>query len=363
MTASTDVEVRPGRQRPAATWWRTTLARHTLIALLAVAALYVLTEQTDAYRNLQIATICYTAIAVGGLTVLCGTSGQISLGQGAFMAIGAYTTAVILDHQETWNIGYVIVLSTVATAAIGILVGIAAARLRGPYLAGATLALAIGLPALADYRNLRDVLGGANGLTVAPAPPPLSLGEEFPLERWQAWICGASFVAMFFLLANLQNSKLGRDMRMLRDDEVAAALCGVRVARVQVIAFVVSAACGGLAGSLLAFVNNLAAPGAFPVTLSLSLLTAAVLGGLGSLAGAVYGAILVVLLPTWSSGLAQSLDLSRDVYANLPLMIYGVVLILVIVFFPSGLQGAFRLVGAFLLRRPGSRDDNGLRDE
>ena len=342
---------------PRTAFWRLTVVRHLGYAIIALGAAYLITEHVDEYRNLQIATICYTAIAVAGLTVLCGTSGQISLGQGAFMAVGAYTTAVVLEHQG-WNIGWVIVISTVATAAFGAIVGLAAARLRGPYLAGATLALAVGLPSLANYRHLRDTLGGANGLTIAPTPPPLSLGETFPLERWQAWICALCAVIVFVGLANLLRSKLGQDMRALRDDEVAAALSGIRVARVQVVAFIVSAACAGLAGSLLAFVTSLAAPGAFPLSLSLSLLTAAVLGGLGSLAGAVYGSVLVVLLPTWSSGLAESLNLSRDVYSNLPLIVYGVVLILVMLLFPRGLQGALRLIpGAIAgLRSPGSRD-------
>ena len=100
-----------------------------------------------------------------------------------------------------------------------------------------------------------------------------------------------------------------------------------------------SAACAGLGGALLAWVNSLAAPGAFPLTLSLSLLTAAVLGGLGSLAGAVYGSVIVTLLPTWSTDLAQAANLPRTIYANIPLVLYGVVLFLVVVLFPGGIQG------------------------
>ena len=147
-----------------------------------------------------------------------------------------------------------------------------------------------------------------------------------------------------FLLANLVHSRIGRDMRLVREDEDAAALSGVHVARTQVLAFTISAACAGLAGGLLAYVNSLAAPGAFPLSLSLALLTAAVVGGLGSLAGAVYGSVIVTLLPTWSTDLAQSAHLSRSVYANLPVVIYGAVLIAVIVLFPGGLQaGVVRL--------------------
>jgi branched-chain amino acid transport system permease protein len=341
---------------------RLTLIRHLGWAMAGLAGLYLLTSNLEPYRDLQIATIAYTAIAAAGLTVLTGSSGQISLGQGAFMAVGAYTTAVLLEHRPEWPLGLVVLLGTVAAAAVGAVVGAAAARLRGPYLAGATLAFAVGLPALADYRGLRDLLGGANGLVVATPPAPLALGETFPLERWQSWITGLCLVITLFLLANLQRSRVGRTMRAVRDDEIAAALSGVDVARTQVLAFVVSATCGGLAGALLAVVNGLAAPGAFPLALSLSLLTAVVLGGLGSLAGAVYGAALLTLVPTWSTNLAESLGLSRNVYANLPLALYGVVLVVVVIAFPNGLQGGVRWVARWLRAGPArSRDGNGSR--
>jgi branched-chain amino acid transport system permease protein len=346
---------------PAGRRW--TLLRHLAWSLAGLLALYLLTISVEAYRDLQIATIAYTAIAAAGLTVLTGSSGQISLGQGAFMAVGAYTAALLMIHRE-WRFGLVLVACVLVTAVVGALVGAAAARLRGPYLAGATLAFAVGLPALADYRRLRDTLGGGNGLTVPTKPPPLSLGETFPLERWQAWICGLCLVITLFLLANLQVSRFGRQMRAVRDDEVAAALAGVDVARTQVLAFVVSAACAGLAGGLLAFVNSLAAPGAFPLALSLSLLTVVVIGGLGSLAGAVYGSILLVLLPTWSADLAQRLGLSLNIYSNLPLAVYGVVLVVVILGFPLGLQGALRRIVRVLRgpARPSAlRDGNDTR--
>jgi branched-chain amino acid transport system permease protein len=342
---------------------RLTLIRHLAWAIAGLAGIYLLTSALGPYRDLQFATIAYTAIAAAGLTVLVGGSGQISLGQGAFMAVGAYTTAVLLEHRPEWHLAVAVLFATLAAAVTGGLVGVAAARLRGPYLAGATLAFAVGLPALADYRGLKDLLGGANGLVVATPPAPLSLGESFPLERWQAWITGGCLVITLFLLGNLQRSRMGRTMRAVRDDEIAAALSGVDVARTQVLAFVVSATCGGLGGALLAVVNGLAAPGAFPLALSLSLLTAVILGGLGSLAGAVYGAALLALLPTWSSDVAQSLHLSRNVYANLPLAIYGVVLVVVMIGFPYGIQGGLRRLVRWLHAEgsPRSRDGNSAR--
>lgn len=327
-------------------WRQSTLFRHLFWALLGLLGYYLLSISLDAFANLQLAQISYMAIATAGLTVLSGLSGQISLGHGAFVAVGAYSAALLLEKQ--WSLPVVLIVATLITGVLGALVGVAAARLRGPYLAGATLALAVGLPSLADYHGLRDVLGGANGLIVTPEPPPLSLGESFPLERWQSWIGGLCLVITLFLLANLVRSRFGRNMRFVRENEDAAALSGVHVARTQILAFCVSAGCAGLAGGLFAMVNNLAAPGAFTLTLSLSLLTGAVLGGLGSLAGAVYGAVLVTLLPNWSTNLAQAANLPRDVYANVPLILYGVVLIVVIVLFPGGIQSGVVRVGRLL---------------
>lgn len=329
-------------------WWASTLVRHVGLAVVGGLLLYVLSISLDPFRDLQLAQICYIAIAAAGLTMLSGLSGQISLGHGALMAVGGYTAAVLFIHVG-WPLVVVLLAATLLTGVFGIFVGLVAARLRGPYLAGVTLAFAVGLPSLATYSKFRGLLGGGNGLAVETAPPPLRLGETFPLERWQAWICGLCLVIVFLLLANLMGGRTGRDMRLVREDEQAAALSGVHVARTQVIAFTVSAACAGLAGALFSFVNSLASPGSFPLSLSLALLTAAVVGGLGRLAGAVYGAVIVTLLPSWLGDLANVVNLSRSVYANLPLVIYGAVLILVILLFPRGVQGGLSVLSGRLL--------------
>ena len=238
-----------------------------------------------------------------------------------------------------WPLPLILLVATFVTAVVGALVGAAAARLRGPYLAGATLAFAVGLPALVSYRHFVETLGGENGLAVLTPAVPEWMGDV-ALDRWQLWVTALAAVITLVLLANLRRSRVGRSWAAVRDDEVAAELAGLSVARLQVVAFVVSAACAGLGGALLAFVTGLAAPGAFTLALSLQLLAAVVLGGLGTLSGAVYGSLLLVFLPTWSADLAVAMDLSRDVYANLPIAIYGVVLILVMALFPSGIQGA-----------------------
>ena len=313
-----------------------TLLRHVAAAVVAVVVVLFLSTVLDPYRNLQLTNVAYLVCAAAGLSVLTGLSGQISLGQGALMAVGAYTTALLLEGG--WPLVPVLLIAVVGTALVGVLVGAAAARLRGPYLAGATLAFAIGLPALADYRGLSSTLGGQNGLVVLSSAPPAWLsGVAF--DRWQLAVSTIAAAITLVLLGNLVHSRFGRSWRAVRDDEVAAQLAGLPVARLQIVAFVVSAACAGLGGALLAFVNGLAAPRAFPLTLSLQLLAAVVLGGLGTIPGAVYGSFLLVFLPPWSASLAGRLELSRDIYANLPLAVYGAVLVLVMLAFPAGVQG------------------------
>jgi branched-chain amino acid transport system permease protein len=322
-----------------------TLLRHLAIAVVAGVALYLLTEALSPYDNLQLATMAYYFVAIAGLTVLTGQNGQISLGHGALMAVGAYAT-VKVQEAVSWPLAVVLLAASLITAVAGALAGAAAARLRGPYLAGATLALAVGLPALAT--KFSGFLGGSNGLTVTPPIPPASLGATFPLERWQAWIACLAALATYVLLANLVRSGYGRAFRAVRDDEVAAQLAGFHVARTQIIAFVVSAACAGLAGGLLVVVTSLVAPGAFPLSLSVALLTGVILGGTGSLVGAIWGAAALVLVPTWADDASKALSLSANVQANLALAIYGVVLIGVMLAAPGGIQGALRGLGGLL---------------
>jgi branched-chain amino acid transport system permease protein len=324
------------------------LERHTLLrslvwAVIAAIVLALISDYVSAYDDLQLATGAYYFAVLAGLTVLAGQSGQISLGHGALMAVGAYTVSLLIGN-EGWSLVPAILVAVAVTAIVGVPVGAAASRLRGPYLAGATLAFAVGLPALAD--KFPGTFGGENGLTINPPVPPSFLGVNFPLERWEAWIACGGAVVVLFVLYNLVSSGLGRALRAVRDDEIAAELCGLKVGSMQTFAFVVSAACAGLAGALLAIVLQLAQPGAFPLQLSLSLLTGVVLGGLGSLVGAIWGAALLTLLPNWTNDLAHSFSLSQSVSANLPLAIYGVVLIAAMIAWPTGIQGAVRALAA-----------------
>jgi branched-chain amino acid transport system permease protein len=323
---------------------RYTIVRHLLVAAVGGVLLFLLTTSVSAYRDFQIANVGYYVVAVAGLTVLTGLNGQISLGHGALMMVGAYTCALLLERDNPLPLVVVLLLCVIVTAAVGALVGAAAARLRGPYLAGATLAFAVGLPGLTSH--YADTFGGDNGLNVLTSPPPLRLGETFPQERWQSWITLSAALITLVLLANLASSRVGRTFRAVRDDEVSAELAGIHVARTQVLAFIISAACAGLAGALLAVVSGQASPGAFSVALSLSILAGAVLGGLGSLTGAVYGAIALVMLPALSANASDRFSLGSDIQHNLPLLVYGSLLIVVMLAAPQGLQGGvLRLLG------------------
>jgi branched-chain amino acid transport system permease protein len=321
---------------------RSTLLRHTLLALIGFGLLLALIQaMSDIHNAAWLTPIGFTLCAAAGLTVLVGLSGQISLGHGAFMMVGAYTTALVLEHWHTGHANLqlipVFAAAVVVSALFGAVVGLAAARLRGPYLAGATLALAIGLPQLVNYQHLSKQLGGNNGISVVAPNPPSS----FDLYRWQSVMCAIAAVITLWFLANVTRSRIGRSFRAVRDDEIAASLCGLSVARIQILAFVISAACAGLGGALLVIVKLVAGPGAFQLALSLGLLAAVVFGGLGSLAGAVYGSIVVTLLPQWSEDFSRALSIHSDkITNNVPLIVYGVVLAVAMLAVPNGLQGA-----------------------
>jgi branched-chain amino acid transport system permease protein len=315
-----------------------TLLRSVLLVVVVGLVLLLLTNSFSSYRNLQLADGAYYFCVLAGLTVLAGASGQISLGHGAFMAVGAYTVAKLANAG--WALTPELAAAAVVTLLVGIPVGVACSRLRGPYLAGATLAFAVGLPALAD--KFPGAFGGENGLAINPPTPPASLGLTFPLERWQAWIACIGALIVLFVFYNLTHSGVGRSMRAVRDDEIAASLSGLRVGRWQTLAFALSAAAAGLGGGLLAVVSGTVAPGAFPLQLSLTLLAGVVIGGLGSLVGAVWGAALLVFLPNWTNDIANSFSLSSNVSHNLPIAVYGLVLIVAMLVWPSGIQGGVR---------------------
>ncbi|MEW2331337.1 branched-chain amino acid ABC transporter permease [Micromonospora chersina] len=336
-----------------------TLLRHLAVAVLAGTLVVLLTNQLGPYQNLQVARVCAFLCVTAGYTVLVGLNGQLSLGHGALMATGAYTVALTqrgFDErgvQGRWILPLSLLAAVAATALAGLVIGLAAARLRGPYLAGVTLAVATLVPAVSTI--FTGVFNGEQGLRFPAEAPPAFLGAYFQPERWLAWIALLAALLTVLLLANLVRSRFGRSLRAVRDDEVAARLAGIHIARTQVLAFVVSAGCAGLGGGVYAVLTATVAPGKFPLELSLFLLMAIVIGGLGSLAGAVWGAVLLVALQDLPSLLTETFSLpsglAQRLEGNLALAVFGLILIVVMLAAPGGLHGAFRTLAARLRAR------------
>ncbi|MGH3355795.1 MAG: branched-chain amino acid ABC transporter permease [Nocardioidaceae bacterium] len=326
---------------------RSPLLMHLLVAFAGLVVVYAVLETSSEFRNSQFATMAYFGIAAGGLTVLTGLNGQLSLGHGALMAVGAYTTALLLTDQQL-PLPVIMLLATLVTTLVGVLVGVPAARLHGPYIAGATLALAVAVPGIALYFG--NTLGGEQGLPVIVPDVPgwfsdavyFLSAHETSSTKYVAYLGWGSLLVTFVLLANLARSRTGLAWRAVRDDEVAAELAGIHLGRARVLAFVVSAACAGLAGAVLAMVVRIAAPSGFTLTLSLSLLTAVVLGGLGTLTGALIGAALLTFLPQVFTGVGTSAGLSDVQAAELAPLVYGLTLVLVILLAPAGIVGTLR---------------------
>jgi branched-chain amino acid transport system permease protein len=300
--------------------------------LLAAVVIVALTYLLPPFRTYQLATVGAYLCVTAGLTVLTGLNGQLSLGHGALMATGAYTLA-LTPLPLPVALGVAVLVTTV----VGAVVGLAVARLRGPYLAGLTLAVAVSVPSITG--TFDGTFNSDQGLPVLLTPPPGTIAYE----QWQAWICWAGALVTVLVLAKLVRGRFGRDLRAVRDDETAAQLSGVDVARTQVLAFVVSSACAGLGGALFAVLAQSVSPGAFSLSLSLFLVMAVVIGGLGSLAGALWGAVLLVALPALTSSVTAALDVSpalaRRLEGNLPLTLFGLALVLVMLAAPGGIQG------------------------
>lgn len=293
-------------------------------AVLVVALTYVLPP----FRVYQLATVGAYLCVTAGLTVLTGLNGQLSLGHGALMATGAYTLALMQNRFNLLVAG--IAAAVLVTTVAGAVIGLAAARLRGPYLAGLTLAVAVVVPSITS--TFDETFNSDQGLSVALDPPPGTI----LVEQWQAWLCWAGALVTVLALALVTRGRFGRDMRAVRDDETAARLAGISVARTQVLTFVISAACAGLAGALFAVLAQSVSPGAFPLTLSLFLVVAIVIGGLGRLTGALIGAVLLVALPAVAHDIGEAAG-SQRLEGNLALTFFGVVLVVVMLAAPGGL--------------------------
>lgn len=294
--------------------------------------LFLVSNRVDELRVYQGATVAMYVVAISSLILLTGYSGQVSLGHGALLAIGGYSAALARNHFSA-PIWLCFVIAVVATAAAGAVLGTAAARLSGPYLAGSTLALAVGLPSIA---NQFHILGGEQGLLFDVGAPPTSFGADFTQYKWYFWIAALVALLAIWWLQNILRSRFGRTWRAVRSNEVAAELAGIHVGKSKTLAFTVSSGLAGLAGALLAMTISTVSPSAFPLTLSFALLTGAVLSGVTTLSGVMIGALTLVATPEIADAISNRFASSENVTTNLPGLLVSALLILVVLLVPNG---------------------------
>jgi branched-chain amino acid transport system permease protein len=314
-----------------------TPARIAGLGVLLV-GLCVLPFTLSNYHVFQCTLVLVYAIALLGLNMLTGFNGQISLGHGAFYAIGAYCAAIMMDR---WGVPYWATLPAAGAVCLiaGFLFGLPALRLEGLYLALATFALGVAMPQLLKYKHFESWTGGVQGIVIMKPDPPFGL----PLspDRWLYCFTLAVAILMFWLGWNLLRGRVGRAMQAIREHPIAAEAMGINSALYKSLTFGVSAMYTGVAGALGAIAVQFVAPDSFSSFLSLSLLVGVVVGGLASIPGAVYGAIFVQFVP----------NIADQISKAAPWAIYGVFLILFMYVMPTGIAGFVRLVAARLARR------------
>jgi len=290
------------------------------------------------YHTFQLTLVLVYAIALLGLNILTGYNGQISLGHGAFYAIGAYVAAILMDK---FGVPYWLTLPVAGAVClvVGFLFGLPALRLEGLYLALATFALGVSMPQLLKYKHLEHWTGGVQGIVIIKPDPPFGL--PINQDQWLYFFTLAVALVMFVLGWNLLRGRVGRSLIAIRDQPIAAEAMGVNNALYKSLAFGVSAMYTGVAGALGAIAVQFVAPDSFTIFLSISLLVGIVIGGLASISGAVYGAIFIQFVP----------NIADQISKAAPWAIYGVFLLGFMYLMPVGVAGAIRIAWARFRRR------------
>ena len=314
--------------------------RAKLIAFGAgVVVLIVLPFVLNDFRTVQLATVGAYFIAILGLDILTGNSGQISLCHGAFMAVGGYTTAILMANHNVRDLWTISIAAGVA-GGIGLLAGVPALRLSGFYLALATFGIAVVLPTI--LKKFDHLTGGSTGITLFGRPTETGHGVgvwRLTNNQWLYALTWTIGVVLFLLAWWLLDARFGRSLRAVRDSELAAAASGVNRALYKVLAFGVSAAFAGVAGALFAINVAYVSPDTFPVQLSLYLLVGAVVGFFGSIWGAVFGALLIQFLPD-VVGVFPHVDTKQ---AGPTTFFFGLVLVVLMLVLPLLLRVASRV--------------------
>lgn len=316
---------------PATVAWPLSVAsskqRQLGLAVLLIAAC-VLPLLVSDYRVFQFTQVIIYAIALMGLNILMGYNGQISLGHGAFYAVGAYTAAILIDQ---WDVSPYLTIPAGGLVAfvLGFLFGIPALRLHGLYLALATLALALALPQLLRFDLFEPWTGGVQGIYVDK--PEVPFGLPLSQDQWLYYFCIAILIVLLWTAANLVSGRIGRALVAIRDHHIAAATMGIDTARYKSLTFGISALYTGIAGALSAIVVNFVAPDSFDLFVSIVLLVGVVVGGLASVSGAIYGGLFIVFVP----------NLAQEISDAAPWAIYGLFLITLVFVMPNGIAGFF----------------------
>jgi branched-chain amino acid transport system permease protein len=320
------------------------------LAVVAGLAVFLLMPHlVSDFHSRDLASAGVFFIAIVGLNLLTGYTGQISLGHGALMAIGGYTTAALVVHEH-WRDVWTIPLAGIAAGVVGFLIGLPALRLSGLYLALATFGFAVAMPSL--LKKFPGLTGGSQGLSFFESAPTQITGVSgqvtiFGHSMTQAhflyyltWSIGIVGFAIAWLIVR---GGFGRVFRSVRDSEIAAVSSGVNLARTKTVAFAISGVYAGVAGALLAIQDDIVSPLSFTVLLSITILVGAVVGGLGSLPGLVFGALFVQYLPTISTHVSTR--------AGVPDFVYGAAIIFVMILLPTGAGGLLRRLARPLTTR------------
>jgi|SRR5689334_2701188 branched-chain amino acid transport system permease protein len=297
----------------------------------------LLPDVVSSYRLFLVSTMIIAAIAVLGLNLLTGFNGQISLGHGAFYAVGAYAAAILMDQ---YDVPYYATLPIAAVVCfvVGYLFGQPALKLEGHYLALATFALALSVPQILKYKWLEGITGGVQGIVLSKPEAPFGL----PLteDQWLYYYCFIVMVILFWLSHNILNSRSGRAMMAIRDFPIAADTMGINLRLYKTVTFGISAAITGIAGALSASAIAFVAPDSFNIFLSIKFLIGLVVGGVGSLAGCIVGGIFYVLVDNSAQALStfikNDLGLQFDLSAY---TVFGILLIALMYMMPMGIVG------------------------
>ena len=314
--------------------------------LLVLAALATVSMVATDFQLFRYTNIVIYALALIGMNLLVGYNGQVSLGHGAFYAIGAYATALMVVHAGAphW---LAVPLAGALCLAVGALFGLPLLKLAPVHLAMATFAIGVVVPTLGKWEGVEHLTGGAQGLGIDVPEVPFGLSLSF--DQWIYLFALGLTALCFVLMVNLMSGRIGRAVIAIRDHPIAAKSMGVHAVAYKTGVFGLSAMLVGMAGGLSALSIKYVAPGLFNPFLSLGLLIGIAVGGLGSLTGALYGAVALQAIFLVVGASASAL---RTPY---PSLIYGVVLIVFLSLFPQGIAGLVSSAGGWLYRRLGRR--------